>query len=100
MAGIQWVNILISIGFLTAVGIALTLLLVIAEKRILNYGDCEIDINNGKKKLTVRGGSSLLSTLSDNAYSYRRRGGRALQAYCKVSVLAGGGCWGPSKPRR
>jgi len=96
MAGIQWVNILISIGFLTAVGIALTLLLVIAEKRILNYGDCEIDINSGKKKLTVRGGSPLLSTLSDNGiFIPSACGGRGTCAYCKVSVLAGGGMLGP-----
>jgi Na+-transporting NADH:ubiquinone oxidoreductase subunit F len=96
MAGIQWVNILISVGFLAAVGIALTLLLLIAERRILNYGDCEIDINGGKKKLTVRGGSSLLSTLSDNGiYIPSACGGRGTCAYCKVAVSAGGGTLGP-----
>ncbi len=91
-----WINILVSIGFLAAMGVILSLLLVLAEKKILDYGECEIDINNGKKKLAVTGGSSLLSSLSDNGiFIPSACGGRGTCAYCKVGVAAGGGMVGP-----
>lgn len=90
------VPILISAGFLTGSCVFFALLLVWAERRILNYGECEIDINGGHKKLIVKGGGSLLSSLSQNdIFIPSACGGRGSCAYCKVTVLSGGGPVGP-----
>ncbi len=89
-------QIAISVGFLLACGLVLGGLLLLAEKKILNYGPCRIDINAGKKDLTVEGGSSLLSSLAENnVFIPSACGGRGSCAYCKVKVLEGGGLIGP-----
>lgn len=89
-------SLLISVAFLTALGLLLALLLVLAENKILNYGPCDIDINSGEKKITVKGGSSLLSSLAENdIFIPSACGGRGSCAYCKVKVLDGGGIIGP-----
>ncbi|HPQ54587.1 MAG TPA: 2Fe-2S iron-sulfur cluster binding domain-containing protein [Spirochaetota bacterium] len=91
-----WMNILLSIGFLAALGTVLSVLLILAEKKILNYGECLIDINDGKKTIPVQGGSSLLSSLSENEiFIPSACGGRGSCAYCKVQVKEGGGMIGP-----
>lgn len=90
------VSILISVGFLLACGLLLTALLLLAEKKILNYGTCRIDINGGKKVLEVSGGASLLSSLAENnVFIPSACGGRGSCAYCKCRVLEGGGMVGP-----
>ncbi|MBN2036272.1 MAG: 2Fe-2S iron-sulfur cluster binding domain-containing protein [Chitinispirillaceae bacterium] len=89
-------SLLVSIAFLASLGLVLAALLVLAEKKILNYGPCDIDINAGEKKLTVQGGSSLLSSLAENdLFIPSACGGRGSCAYCKVKVLEGGGVIGP-----
>jgi Na+-transporting NADH:ubiquinone oxidoreductase subunit F len=90
------VNILISVGFLLACGLVLAGLLLLAEKKILNYGTCHIDVNSGKKVLDVDGGSSLLSSLAQqNIFIPSACGGRGSCAYCKLKVTEGGGMIGP-----
>ena len=42
------IPILISVGFLLLCCLILAGLLVLAEKKILNYGTCHIDVNSGK----------------------------------------------------
>jgi len=37
---------------------ALALMIVIVDGVVNNYGEVEIDINNGKKKLKVKGGAT------------------------------------------
>ena len=70
----------------------LSLLLVIAEMFFANYGECVIDINNGKKKLKVKGGSSLLTTLNDNKiFLASACGGRGSCGFCKCKVIDGAG---------
>ena len=59
-------SIALSVGFLAASGLIFSGLLVIAERKILNYGTCKIDINSGEKQLEIKGGSSLLSSLAQN----------------------------------
>ncbi len=87
MAFILW-NIVIVSG----ISGVLALLLVLADWLIANYGECEIDINDGKKKLKVEGGSSLLSLLGDNnLFIPSACGGRGSCGFCKVKVLEGGG---------
>jgi len=88
--------VLISIGFLSACGALMALLLVIAEKKILNYGPCDIDINDGERELTVDGGITLLSSLAENdIFIPSACGGRGSCAYCKLKVPEGGGFVGP-----
>jgi len=96
MSSLPWHQIFISVGFLCATGIVLAILLILAEKRILNYGICTIDINEGKKKIDINGGGSLLSGLAENGiYIPSACGGRGSCAYCKLKVHSGGGAVGP-----
>ncbi len=90
------IQILISVGFLLACGLVLSGLLILAEKKILNYGSCHIDINAGKKGLDVDGGSSLLSSLAEKEiFIPSACGGRGSCAYCKLKVAEGGGMISP-----
>lgn len=89
-------QIVISVGFLLACGLVLAILLILAEKKILNYGICKIDVNTGRKVLEVDGGSSLLSSLAEHEiFIPSACGGRGTCAYCKLQVLEGGGMIGP-----
>lgn len=89
-------QIAISVGFLLACGLVLAILLLIAEKKILNYGTCTIDVNSGKKTLSVEGGSSLLASLAEHdVFIPSACGGRGSCAYCKLKVAEGGGMIGP-----
>ncbi|MBN2281041.1 MAG: 2Fe-2S iron-sulfur cluster binding domain-containing protein [Candidatus Marinimicrobia bacterium] len=77
-------------------GLVLAILLVLAEKKILNYGTCKISINDGNKELEVQGGASLLSLLAEkNIYIPSACGGRGSCAYCKLVVSEGGGQLSP-----
>ncbi|MBN2713982.1 MAG: 2Fe-2S iron-sulfur cluster binding domain-containing protein [Planctomycetes bacterium] len=85
-------KILLAIEVLCGISLALTLLLLVAEFFFANYGDCEIDINNGDKKITAKGGGSLLSTLSeDKVFIPSACGGRGSCGFCKCKVDKGGG---------
>lgn len=96
MSSDMWLSITLSVGFLSGSGAILAALLILAERKILNYGVCNIDINNGDKKLEVQGGSSLLSLLAENGiFIPSACGGRGTCAYCKVRVIEGGGIIGP-----
>lgn len=88
--------IFISVGFLAACGGFLAAVLVVAEKKILNYGSCNIDINAGERELSVDGGSPLLSALAENGiFIPSACGGRGSCAYCKLKILEGAGFVGP-----
>lgn len=83
-------------AFLATLTLILAVALLFAERRILNYGPCTLDINDGGKTLVVNGGSSLLSSLAENdIFIPSACGGRGSCAYCKVRVLQGGGMIGP-----
>jgi Na+-transporting NADH:ubiquinone oxidoreductase subunit F len=85
-----------AIAFLSTLTLILALALLFAERKILNYGPCTLDINDGGKTLVVSGGSSLLSSLAENdIFIPSACGGRGSCAYCKVRVLEGGGMIGP-----
>lgn len=82
-------SILISVGAISAISTFLALLMVIADATIANYGEVTITINK-EKKLNVRGGSSLLSTLgSEQIFIPSACGGRGSCGLCKVKVLSG-----------
>ena len=85
------ISILFSVGVISVIAAALAALLVLAEHTIANYGDCEITVNV-EKKLTVRGGTSLLEALaSQKVFIPSACGGRGTCAYCKLKILDGGG---------
>lgn len=77
-------------SFLTA-GLAafLGLVLYLLDKVVNNYGEVSININEGAKVLTVKGGSSILNTLSQKGiFLPSACGGRGSCAACKVKVLS------------
>ena len=85
-------EILTTVLIVTTISVALTLIIIVAEYFFNNYGECEIDINNGDKVLKVEGGSSLLSTLSAHKiFIPSACGGKATCGLCKVQILEGAG---------
>ncbi len=71
--------------------VVIAILLVIAEKYLVTYGDCRITINK-EKILTVNGGDNLLSYFAQNKiFVPSACGGKATCGYCKIEVLSGGG---------
>ncbi|MEY3425099.1 MAG: hypothetical protein RL679_457 [Bacteroidota bacterium] len=72
--------------------LALTAMLLFVKAKITPKGKIQIDINHGERIVEVDGGSTLLSTLSNNGIflpSACGGGGTCLQ--CKCQVLEGGG---------
>jgi len=83
--------ILSDIGILTIISVVLAVLIVIAQRYLADYGDCKISINN-KRILTVKGGSSLLSSLSEQGiFIPSACGGRGSCGACKCKVPQGAG---------
>ena len=81
-----------TIASVTAISVALSLIIIVADFFLNNYGDCQIDINEGKRKLTVKGGSSLLSSLAEQKiFIPSACGGKATCGLCKLAVLDGAG---------
>ena len=72
--------------------VGLSTLLTIAEKLLLDYGICEMDINAGERTAEVEGGQTLLNALiGEEIYIPSACGGKGSCGYCKVAVLTGGG---------
>ncbi len=83
--------ILKDVAILSGISAVLAAILVIAQRYLNDYGDCKIDIN-GKRDITVKGGSSLLNSLSDSQiYIPSACGGRGSCGTCKCKVESGGG---------
>jgi len=67
------------------------LLLIVAERTLLDYGVCTIEIEGRKDPVVVPGGQDLLTVLSSQAiYVPSMCGRRGTCGHCKVTVLAGG----------
>jgi Na+-transporting NADH:ubiquinone oxidoreductase subunit F len=72
--------------------VALAGLLIVAERLLVTYGICKIDINSAERTLEVEGGQTLLDALTDNeVFIPSACGGKGSCGYCKVTVLSGGG---------
>ncbi|MDW7658657.1 MAG: 2Fe-2S iron-sulfur cluster binding domain-containing protein [Bacillota bacterium] len=85
-------TILTTILSISLISVALSAIIIVAEMLLNNYGDCRIDINNGERTLEVKGGDSLLSTLSGQGiFIPSACGGKATCGLCKVQVLDGVG---------
>ncbi len=66
---------------------ALAALISITDKIVNNYGEIKIDINKGKKELTVTGGQPMLFGLSEHGiFIPSACGGRGSCGACKVTV--------------
>ena len=81
-----------SVVVVSALGAFFALLLVVADALFNRYGEVTIDVNNGARKLKVRGGNSLLvGLMTQKIFIPSACGGRATCAYCKVKVTSGAG---------
>jgi len=70
----------------------LALGLMVAERFLVNYGVCKLDINAGEKPLEVEGGQTLLSALYANEiFIPSACGGKGSCGHCKITVESGGG---------
>lgn len=84
--------IFLSVAAVTGISGGLAFCLVLAERYLANYGDCQIDINNGQKVLKVKGGTSLLASLGrEKIFLPSACGGRGTCSYCKCKVVEGVG---------
>ncbi len=82
---------MLSILVMNGVLLVIAVLLIIAERLLVTYGECKITINR-EKIIAVRGGDSLLSYFVQNKiFVPSACGGKATCGYCKVEVLSGGG---------
>lgn len=67
----------------------LAALISIVDKHVNDYGDVTININSDKKNLDVRGGDSLLTTLSgEGIFIPSACGGRGSCGACKCKILS------------
>lgn len=72
----------------------ITVLLLIADKLLVSYGECKISVLEGDevKEIVVDGGINLLTALNDNGFNVSNScGGKGSCGYCKVQVPDGGG---------
>jgi len=83
---------LLPVGVLSVLFIGLAAMLIVAERVLINYGICAIDINEGEEDIEVEGGDTLLSVLYDHEiYIPSACGGKGTCGECKVTVDSGGG---------
>lgn len=81
-----------AISIPTGIFVALTILLIVAEKYLADYGECTVSINGGATVLETLGGPTLLSVLYGNKiFIPSACGGKGSCGYCKVTVIEGGG---------
>ena len=72
--------------------VALAAMLMVAERLLINYGICKLDINAGEKPLELEGGQTLLASLYANEiFIPSACGGQGTCGHCKITVLSGGG---------
>ena len=80
-----------SIGVFLVIILLLVVILLVAKKYLSPSGKVTVTIN-GKDKVEVEQGNSLLTTLSENGiYLPSACGGKGSCGQCKCQVLEGGG---------
>jgi Na+-transporting NADH:ubiquinone oxidoreductase subunit F len=85
-------TILTTVLSVSAISGILAVVIILAEHYLNNYGECEININDGKRVLKADGGSSLLSTLAaQKIFIPSACGGKATCGLCKVIIKSGAG---------
>ncbi len=84
--------ILLTVLSVSLITTTLAVLVVISDRFLNNYGECQLDINDGDRVLTVTGGSSLLSSLALNKiFIPSACGGKATCGLCKVKLASESG---------
>jgi Na+-transporting NADH:ubiquinone oxidoreductase subunit F len=84
-------SIILAVVVVSSIGAALAAIASISEYFFANYGECEITIND-ERKLTIQGGSSVLSELTEEKiFIPSACGGRGTCGLCKLKVLEGAG---------
>ncbi len=79
-------------GITVAIFVGLAVVLAVAEKKLADYGECTVSINDGSQVFSRKGGVSLLSALYDKKiFIPSACGGKGSCGYCKVTVESGGG---------
>jgi len=79
---------------MNAILLVITVLLSIADRFLVTYGECKITVTqeDEKKEFVVQGGGYLHSALIENDFHITTScGGKATCGYCKVQVVSGGG---------
>lgn len=77
---------------------ALAGLIVVSDKYLNDYGECELDINHGEKKIKTAGGKTVLEALgNEKIFIPSACGGRGTCLYCKLKITDGGGTLGPAE---
>jgi len=67
----------------------LAVIILVAERYLMDYGEVELTIND-EKKLKVKGGNTVLGTLKEHRiFIPSACGGRATCGYCKVKAVSG-----------
>ncbi len=85
-------TIISSMLFMVLVILFLVAILLFVKAKLTPKGTVQIDINDGKKVLSVAPGGSLMNTLADNQiFLPSACGGKANCGQCKVQVHEGGG---------
>jgi len=85
-------NFILAISILCGIFAVLAAVLIVAERLLVNYGVCKIDINAGERELEVDGGQTMLNALiGEEIFIPSACGGRGSCGYCKITVLSGGG---------
>ena len=96
--GAVMVAILLSAAAAGLLSTVLASVLILAERVLVNYGPCTIDINDGARRLEVTGGETLLASLkSQGIFIPSACGGRGTCAYCKLKVPQGAGPVAPTE---
>lgn len=76
---------------INAILLGVAVILLIAERFFVTYGECSVTIN-GEKNIKVLGGDTLLTYLNINKiFIPSACGGKATCGFCKVKVLSGAG---------
>ncbi len=83
---------LLAVASFSGLLITLATFLMVAERFLVNYGICKLDINAGEEPLEVEGGQTLLATLYANEiFIPSACGGKGTCGHCKIVVTSGGG---------
>ena len=78
---------------MNAILFVIAILLAIAERLLVTYGECKITLRqeDEEKEIRVQGGNSLLIYLTaHNIKISSSCGGKGSCGYCKVRVMSGG----------
>jgi Na+-transporting NADH:ubiquinone oxidoreductase subunit F len=86
------VNYFYAIASFSGLTMILAAVLIVAERYLVNYGICKLDINAGEESPEVNGGQTLLSALySSEIFIPSACGGKGSCGFCKIEVNEGGG---------